>query len=99
MVNVTLHSISGISVRWMMGEDATAFGGAIRDMWQPLCMGDPDTANHDFQICSPNDNGGVHSGSGVPNHAFAMLTDGKRSTAIRSTRSVCLRPPRFGIKL
>ncbi len=64
-------------VRWLHGEDDIAFGGAIRDMWQPTCMGDPDRANHPFQTCSPNDNGGVHSGSGVPNHAFAMLSDGK----------------------
>ncbi|MFQ5491814.1 MAG: M4 family metallopeptidase, partial [Phycisphaerae bacterium] len=64
-------------VRWLMGEDATAFGGAIRDMWDPPCMGDPDRANSPLQTCNPNDAGGVHSGSGVPNHAFAMLTDGK----------------------
>ena len=24
-----------------MGEDATAFGGAIRDMWNPTCLSDP----------------------------------------------------------
>ena len=29
------------SYRWLMGEDATAFGGAIRDMWTPTCLGDP----------------------------------------------------------
>jgi Zn-dependent metalloprotease len=76
-VNVTLRSVSSLPVRWLMGEDATAFGGAIRDMWQPSCKGHPDTANHLFQTCNPNDGGGVHSGSGVPNHAFAILTDGK----------------------
>lgn len=72
-----LRSNTGSSVRWLVGEDATAFGGAIRDMWQPSCAGDPDTANHPFQTCNISDGGGVHSGSGVPNHAFAMLTDGK----------------------
>jgi hypothetical protein len=46
-------------------------------MWNPVCMGNPDRANHPLQICDPNDNGGVHSGSGVPNHAFAILVDGK----------------------
>lgn len=77
-VNVTLRSsASDSSIRWLVGEDSTAFGGAIRDMWQPSCAGDPDTANHPFQICHPNDNGGVHSGSGVPNHAFAIMVDGK----------------------
>lgn len=76
-VNVTLRANTSADVRWLVGEDSAGFGGAIRDMWQPSCMGDPDTANHPFQTCAAEDNGGVHSGSGVPNHAFAMLTDGK----------------------
>ncbi|MCB9849411.1 MAG: M4 family metallopeptidase [Phycisphaerales bacterium] len=64
-------------VRWLMGEDATAFGGAIRDMWNPVCEGDPDRNNSPLQTCNPLDNGGVHSGSGVLNHTFAIITDGK----------------------
>ncbi len=64
-------------VRWLVGEDATAFGGAIRDMWSPPCEGDPDFANSALQTCPGGDSGGVHSGSGIPNHAFAMLVDGK----------------------
>lgn len=64
-------------VRWLMGEDAATFGGAIRDMWNPTCFDDPDFSNSALQTCNPLDSGGVHSGSGVPNHAFAMLTDGK----------------------
>lgn len=64
-------------VRWLFGEDATAFGGVIRDMWDPTCLGDPDRANSPLQTCPSFDNGGVHRGSGIPNHAFAMLTDGK----------------------
>ena len=38
------HSIRtgcGSSDRWKIGEDATGFGGAIRDMWNPPCKGDP----------------------------------------------------------
>lgn len=64
-------------VRWLMGEDAYAFGGALRDMWDPTCHFDPDRALSPLQTCGPGDNGGVHSGSGIPNHAFAMLVDGK----------------------
>lgn len=67
------------SVRWMMGEDSSL--GAIRDMWSPTCKGDPDralSALYESTSCDPGfDNGGVHIGSGVPNHAFAMVTDGK----------------------
>ncbi len=63
-------------IRWLIGEDAIGFGNAIRDMWDPTCLGDPDRANSPLQTCSIIDGGGVHSGSGIPNHAFALLTDG-----------------------
>jgi Zn-dependent metalloprotease len=63
-------------VRWLLGEDAAAFGGAIRDMWDPTCRNHPDRANSPLQTCSATDSGGVHSGSGVPNHAYALLVDG-----------------------
>ena len=76
-VNVTLRSNANPDVRWLVGEDSAGFGGAIRDMWMPSCMGHPDSANHPFQTCPGADNGGVHSGSGVPNHAFAMVVDGQ----------------------
>lgn len=64
-------------VRWLIGEDAFAFGGAIRDMWNPPCYNHPDTSTSSRQTCSVIDSGGVHSGSGIPNHAFAIMTDGK----------------------
>lgn len=64
-------------VRWLIGEDALAFGGAFRDMWDPTCLGNPDSANSDLQICSVGDNGGVHDGMTIPCHAFVMVTDGK----------------------
>ena len=67
----------GDGVRWLVSEDALdAFGGAIRDMWDPTCFGDPDRANSPLQTCDFIDSGGVHSGSGIPNHAFALLADG-----------------------
>ena len=62
--------------RWLSGEDDPAFGGAIRDMWQPLCYGDPDRVGSGSYFCSTADSGGVHSNSGIPNHAFALLVDG-----------------------
>ena len=78
-VNVTLRAAPGTDVayRWLVGEDATAFNGAIRDMWNPACHSNPgkvsDTA---FYVCATTDNGGVHTNSGVPNHAFALIVDG-----------------------
>lgn len=72
----TTTSCTG-SVRWKMGEKASAFGGAIRDLWNPNCNGDPgrvlDTGNY---YCGTGDSGGVHTNSGVTNHLYALLVDG-----------------------
>ncbi len=62
--------------RWLSGEDDPAFGGAIRDMWRPECYGDPGKVSSANYWCSTGDGGGVHTNSGVPNHAFALMTDG-----------------------
>jgi Zn-dependent metalloprotease len=66
------------SVSWLMGEDSTAPGlsGALRDMFTPGCFGDPGKVSDEVYVCSTDDAGGVHSNSGVPNHAFALMTDG-----------------------
>ncbi len=66
------------SYRWLSGEDDPAFGGAIRDMWQPTCYGDPGKVTDAEYTCDPDllDAGGVHTNSGVPNHLFALLVDG-----------------------
>ena len=64
------------SYRWLMGEDSTAFGGAIRDMWSPTCQADPGKVTDPQYHCATSDGGGVHSNSGVPNHGFALLVDG-----------------------
>jgi cysteine-rich repeat protein len=64
------------SVRWLMGEDTSGFGGAIRDMWNPTCYGDPGKVTDNEYYCLTTDSGGVHSNSGVPNHAYALMVDG-----------------------
>lgn len=68
------------SVRWLMGEDSSAFGGAIRDMWNPGCYGNAGKVSDARYTCSTGDSagdyGGVHSNSGVPNHGYALLVDG-----------------------
>ena len=68
--------------RWVIGEDLSEAAAAVllRDMWDPDAFPTPSPGS---VISSPNyycdtgDNGGVHRNSGVPNHAFAMLVDGK----------------------
>ncbi|MFK8028840.1 MAG: M4 family metallopeptidase [Gammaproteobacteria bacterium] len=76
--SISLFSSSQNSYRWMVGEDSSAFGGAIRDMWNPACMGDPDKVSSPLYACDPTgaDSGGVHSNSGIINHGFALLVDG-----------------------
>ncbi len=73
-VVVTLQSVADGSVRWLMGED-TLWSG-LRDMWNPNCAGDPGKVSDSQYWCSTDDGGGVHTNSGVPNHAFALAMDG-----------------------
>lgn len=64
------------STRWLAGEDASSFGGAIRDMWNPLCYENPGKVSDSAYLCTTDDFGGVHINSGVPNHLYALLVDG-----------------------
>ncbi len=81
-VNATLRknapAVTEDSVRWLMGEDDTATGlvGPLRDMWRPVCHGNPGKVSDSDYGCSTADQGGVHDNSGVPNHAYALLVDG-----------------------
>ncbi|HSH04524.1 MAG TPA: M36 family metallopeptidase [Anaerolineae bacterium] len=69
-------SCNNAELRWQMGEDATAFGGAIRDMWDPTCDGDPGKVTDTEYWCSTGDAGGVHINSGIPNRAYSLMVDG-----------------------
>jgi Zn-dependent metalloprotease len=64
------------SVAWLMGEDSTAFRGAIRDMYNPVCYNNPGKVSDKQYTCGTSDSGGVHTNSGVPNHAYALMVDG-----------------------
>jgi Zn-dependent metalloprotease len=78
-VNVTLSTDPATrqdSYRWLIGEDATAFGSAIRDMWTPTCLNMPGKVSDAEYYCATDDAGGVHRNSGVNNHAYALLVDG-----------------------
>lgn len=77
VVNATLLAQPGSddSYRWLMGEEI-ADGGALRDMWNANCYANPRKVRDPFYFCGVEDSGGVHFNSGIPNHAFALLTDG-----------------------
>jgi Zn-dependent metalloprotease len=79
-INITMapagSPVLDASYRWLSGEDDPAFGGAIRDMWNPNCYGDPGKVSDEEYYCDTADNGGVHTNSGVVNHTYALLVDG-----------------------
>lgn len=79
-MSIAAEDVSGrpATTRWLIGEKSEAFGGAIRDMWTPTCYGDPGKVSDAEYNCDPQllDGGGVHSNSGVPNHAYALVVDG-----------------------
>ena len=57
-VNVTMKDAGGVrhdSYRWLIGEKSEAFGGAIRDMWNPTCYGDPGKVSDIEYKCSTDD--------------------------------------------
>jgi bacillolysin len=74
---------------WLIGEDIEKRAGhlALRSMSDPKSEGQPDTYGGtnwtDQTKCRPssrNDNCGVHNNSGVLNHWFYILTQGKTGT-------------------
>lgn len=67
--------------RWVIGEDVVSIG-PIRDMWDPTSFGDADKVSSGNYACGSGDGGGVHSNSGIPNHAFAILVDGKHFNGV-----------------
>jgi len=57
---------------WLMGEDLP--NGAIRSLANPTAYGDPGKLS-DY-VCTVEDNGGVHTNSGIPNHAAYLMAEG-----------------------
>ncbi len=88
-VAVTAEDVSSRAdtTRWLVGEKSTAFGGAIRDMWSPTCYGDPGKVSDAEYKCDPlnTDAGGVHSNSGIPNKAYALVVDGGTANDVEVT--------------
>ncbi|MBI5704366.1 MAG: M4 family metallopeptidase, partial [Chloroflexi bacterium] len=64
-----------VTVRWLLGEDTSGLG-AIRSMNNPLAFGDPDRMSSPNYYEGADDNGGVHTNSGVNNKAVSLMVDG-----------------------
>ncbi|MBI4318450.1 MAG: pre-peptidase C-terminal domain-containing protein [Chloroflexi bacterium] len=76
-LNESMSDIFGAMVDrddWLMGEDLPI--GAIRSMSDPTTYGDPGKVSDSQYYCGTTDNGGVHTNSGVPNHAAYLMSEG-----------------------
>ncbi len=84
-------------VRWAVGEDFGTGSGEyellLRDMWDPDRLLYPGKVTSKNYECGSGDGGGVHSNSGVPNHAFALLVDGTDHPATCTTSPNNCRAP------
>lgn len=71
-------------VNWMFGEGSAIGGtcggtrplGTLRDLSNPPVCGDPDHFSNLVVLGANNDNGGVHTNSGIPNKAAFLIQDG-----------------------
>ena len=76
--NCTRVTGQTICADWLVGEDIWMFSDetmpGLRNMANPAEYGDPD--HYDERDTGTADNGGVHTNSGIPNHAFYLLTVG-----------------------
>ncbi|MCB0431368.1 MAG: M4 family metallopeptidase [Flavobacteriales bacterium] len=66
----------GDTANWDVGEDI----GALRDMHNPHKFLNPDTYLGQYWHTTQDDEGGVHTNSGVQNYWFYLLTDGDTGT-------------------
>ncbi|WP_026351237.1 M4 family metallopeptidase [Hymenobacter aerophilus] len=82
---VTDYGLTGKST-WDIGEQIMKNGGALRSMSNPNLYGQPDTYKGKYwqaTTASPsnaNDQGGVHTNSGVLNYWFYLLSQGGSGT-------------------
>lgn len=58
---------------YLIAEDVVTPGG-LRSMQNPAAYGDPD--HFSLRFTGTQDNGGVHTNSGIPNHAFYLAIEG-----------------------
>ncbi len=65
---------------WLEGDEISSTANPFRSMSNPKSEGQPDTYRGVNWYTGNGDNGGVHYNSGVMNHWFYMLSEGKTGT-------------------
>ncbi|MDQ4085111.1 MAG: M4 family metallopeptidase [Actinomycetota bacterium] len=68
---------------WRIGEDVIVDTAGFRNMGDPQEFGDPD--HYSERYIGPDDNGGVHINSGIPNHAYHLAVNGGRNAGCDAT--------------
>jgi len=67
------QGVHGQPADYLLGEDIVRPGGS-RSLANPSAFDDPDHYSRRYR--GSNDNGGVHTNSGIPNHAFYLAIEG-----------------------
>ena len=63
---------------YLMGEDSFRGGlNGIRSLVNPIAFGDPD--HYSLRFTGPEDDGGVHTNSTIPSHAYYLAIEGGRN--------------------
>ncbi len=63
------------AIKWQIGEDVSGLG-AFRSMSNPPAFSDPDKMSSPNYAKGIDDNGGVHTNSGINNKAVSLMVDG-----------------------
>lgn len=81
-VSIEAYENNGVVANWTVGNDVIVGGGYMRSMSNPKDANDPDTYKGTYWVSttSQNDNGGVHTNSGVQNKWYYLLTEGGSGT-------------------
>ncbi len=78
-----LWTSTGPGTRWALGEGSSI--GVLRFMWDPTVFGQPDKMSSTYYATGASDNGGVHTNSGINNHAAALMVDGGKFNNVTVT--------------
>ena len=86
--NCVLAAGQGTCADWWLGEDVVLTSDVVpgdRNLKDPREDDDPD--HYSERFTGTQDNGGIHTNSGIPNHAFYLLVKGGKNAGCDSSGS------------
>ncbi|MCC5439915.1 M4 family metallopeptidase [Clostridium botulinum] len=90
-LNESFSDIMGVAVEgknFVLGEDCWVAGGVMRDMENPSKGGQPAHIKDYKYKTMDDDNGGVHTNSGIINHAAYLVADGIEKTGAKNSKDI-----------